>query len=113
VFQGPEGLHRHLVKSPGEHQDADGESDLPCQRCPGPPPDEGKGQGAYAANGNNDERGSEIPLHFIFRGPGPEGAIQELSAMLAFDGLILNVFGAIWALLHTDLPWIRVFILRG
>jgi len=59
-------------------------------------PDERQGQRADAEERDDDHTGPKIPLRFRL-------LIQEFSAVLALDGLVLDLFGAIGALLHSPI----------
>ena len=56
-----QGFQDEQVQKPAEHNDNDGETDLPCQGCLWPPPDHGQCQRAYATKREDNKSGSEIP----------------------------------------------------
>ena len=64
-------------------------------------PDEGQGEWACDEVGDDDSGGVEVPGQAVGGGGGAgTGSVEEFVAVAAFDGGVLDVFGAIGAFFH-------------
>src|SRR5512143_3679911 len=88
-------FHGGEVQEPAERKDRDGETDLPCRRRTGTPPEQGQRQRPDGKDGDDDGDLPEIPRKLFFRGAPPGCGIQELAAVPALDRGILDLFGAV------------------
>ena len=101
-----DGFQGDQVQEPTENEDAYGESDFPCQRGLGTPPDERQRQGAHAGEGDDDKRGAKIPGNLLSCRERAFGGIQKFTAVLALDGGVLNLFSAEGTFFHPELSWL-------
>jgi hypothetical protein len=77
----------------------------------GSPPDKGQCQGACAQDGDNDEGCPEIQGVLFLCQAGCCPGSEKFTAVLALDGGVLDILGAVWALLHDRLAPVELIIM--
>jgi hypothetical protein len=106
-LQGPLKLFEHLVRfdrrlhaHPSDDHRDHGDGDFPPEIQARVPSDHRQGQWADAAERNNDRPRPKIPRQLDFRDRWRDDSINELTAVLAYDRIVLDLLGAVVALFH-------------